>query len=133
MPKICVARVVNDITKNIVREEAERAGKDPADLPPYKFSSQALEVVQTALEGYLTDRFADMNALAHHGKRVTVRPEDARLYKRLRRKWLLASKAPAQRRHAQKATSRSQVLKCLLCSPPLWGHPSPEFREVVWL
>ncbi|CAE7248576.1 hht3 [Symbiodinium sp. KB8] len=90
-PQICVARVVNDITKNIVREEAERAGKDPADLPPYKFSSQALEVVQTALEGYLTDRFADMNALAHHGKRVTVRPEDARLYKRLRRKSLIKS------------------------------------------
>ena len=84
MPKICVARVVNDITKNIVREEAERAGKDPADVEPYRFSTEALEVIQTALEGYLTD-FADLNALAHHAKRVTVQPEDARLHKRLRR------------------------------------------------
>ena len=72
-------------SQNIVREEAESAGKDPADLLPWKFSTQALEVVQTAFEGYLTDRSAYMNALAHHAERLTVPPEDTRLYRRLGR------------------------------------------------
>ena len=45
MPRICVARVVNDIMKKILRKEAENTTKDLAELPPYKFSTQALEVI----------------------------------------------------------------------------------------
>ena len=80
-----MARVVADITKDMLWEEAQLDSKPPAAMAHYKLSIGALNVLQTALEGHLTDRFADMNALASHAKRVTVQPVDGHLLKRLRR------------------------------------------------
>ena len=45
-----------------------------------KLSSSALELLQYGLEAHLTDYFADLNALACHGKRQTRMVQDSQLW-----------------------------------------------------
>jgi len=49
-----------------------------------RFSSMAVEALQTASEDFLVGVFEDAVLCAHHGKRVTVSPADIRLTLRIR-------------------------------------------------
>jgi len=49
-----------------------------------RFSSMAVEALQTASEDFLVGVFEDAVLCAHHGKRVTVTPADIRLTLRIR-------------------------------------------------
>jgi histone H3/H4 len=51
--------------------------------PGMRFQTKALLALQEATEAHLVGVFEDMNLLALHSKRVTVRPADLKLVQRL--------------------------------------------------
>jgi hypothetical protein len=53
--------------------------------PGMRFQTKALLALQEAAEAHLVGVFEDMNLLALHSKRVTVRPTDLKLVQRLSR------------------------------------------------
>lgn len=64
--------------QRLVREVAQDYKSD------LKFQSSALECLQEASESYLTGLFEDTNLCAIHARRVTIRPKDMQLARRLR-------------------------------------------------
>ena len=48
-----------------------------------RFTSDAMNAIQTAAEEFLVHRFEDANLCAIHAKRVTIMPKDMRLAKRI--------------------------------------------------
>ena len=50
---------------------------------PYRFQSTALLALQEASEDYLVRMFSQVNDLAIHGKRVTIKPEDIHIWGRI--------------------------------------------------
>ena len=52
-----------------------------------RFESQALLALQEAAESYLVGLFEDANLCTAHAKRITVRPQDIQLSRRIR-SWL---------------------------------------------
>ncbi|KAK9887782.1 hypothetical protein WA026_000098 [Henosepilachna vigintioctopunctata] len=71
IPKRPFSRVVREIMQNCTSNI-------------FYFSSTALEALQEAAEIYLTCLFADCNLLAHHAKRITIKPIDMALALNLR-------------------------------------------------
>ena len=49
----------------------------------YRFQSTALLALQEASEDYLVNMFGQVNDIAIHGKRVTIKPKDIQLWKRI--------------------------------------------------
>ena len=49
----------------------------------YRFQSTALLALQEASEDYLVNMFGQVNDIAIHGKRVTIKPKDVQLWKRI--------------------------------------------------
>ena len=49
----------------------------------YKFQSTALLALQEASESFLVNMFEQCNLIAIHGKRVTLKPKDILLWRRL--------------------------------------------------
>ena len=49
----------------------------------YRFQSTALLALQEASEDYLVRMFTQVNDLAIHGKRVTIKPEDIHIWGRI--------------------------------------------------
>jgi len=49
----------------------------------YRFQSTALLALQEAAEDFLVRMFNQVNLIAIHGKRVTIKPTDIMLWKRL--------------------------------------------------
>ena len=49
----------------------------------YRFQSTALLALQEASEDYLVRMFTQVNDLAIHGKRVTIKPEDIQIWGRI--------------------------------------------------
>ena len=49
----------------------------------YRFQSTALLALQEASEDYLVRMFSQVNDLAIHGKRVTIKPEDIQIWGRI--------------------------------------------------
>ena len=49
----------------------------------YRFQSTALLALQEASEDYLVRMFSQVNDLAIHGKRVTIKPEDIHIWGRI--------------------------------------------------
>ena len=49
----------------------------------YKFQSTALLALQEASEAFLVNMFEQCNLIAIHGKRVTLKPKDILLWRRL--------------------------------------------------
>ena len=49
----------------------------------YRFQSTALLALQEAAEDYLVRMFTQVNDLAIHGKRVTIKPEDIHIWGRI--------------------------------------------------
>jgi len=54
------------------------------DDEPFRFTTDALLLIQSATEEYLTYLFADSYLCTVHRKRLTLQPEDLRLVRRLR-------------------------------------------------
>lgn len=52
--------------------------------PDTRFQSSAILALQQAVEAYLVGLFEDSNLAALHAKRVTVKPKDMQLARRLR-------------------------------------------------
>ena len=63
--KLCVARLVREITQNF------RMG--------LRFQASALLAIQEAMEAWLVCLMEDMNLCAIHEKRVTIQPKDLKL------------------------------------------------------
>ena len=64
--------------QRLVREIAQ-------DLnPSLRFQTSALTALQEAAEAYLVDLFEDTNLCAIHAKRVTIKPKDIQLARRIR-------------------------------------------------
>ena len=64
--------------QRLVREVVHQLkGKD------YKFQSTALLALQEASESFLVNMFEQCNMIAIHGKRVTLKPKDILLWRRL--------------------------------------------------
>ena len=72
IPKLPFARLVKDVAEPLTRLE---------DL---KWSSTAMEALQTSAEAYLVQLFEDVNLCALHAKRVTILPRDIHLARRIR-------------------------------------------------
>ena len=68
--KLCVARLVREITQNF-----------RMDL---RFQASALLAIQEAMEAWLVCLMEDMNLCAIHAKRVTIQPRDLKLVRRIR-------------------------------------------------
>ena len=68
--KLCVARLVREITQNF-----------RMDL---RFQASALLAIQEAMEAWLVRLMEDMNLCAIHAKRVTIQPRDLKLVRRIR-------------------------------------------------
>ena len=49
----------------------------------YRFQSTALLALQEASEDFLVRMFEQVNDIAIHGKRVTIKPKDVQLWKRI--------------------------------------------------
>ena len=49
----------------------------------YRFQSPALLALQEASEDFLVHMFGQVNDIAIHGKRVTIKPKDIQLWKRI--------------------------------------------------
>ena len=49
----------------------------------YRFQSPALLALQEASEDFLVHMFGQVNDIAIHGKRVTIKPTDVQLWKRI--------------------------------------------------
>ena len=49
----------------------------------YRFQSTALLALQEASEDFLVHMFSQVNDIAIHGKRVTIKPKDVQLWKRI--------------------------------------------------
>lgn len=49
----------------------------------YRFQSTALLALQEASEDFLVHMFGQVNDIAIHGKRVTIKPKDIQLWKRI--------------------------------------------------
>ena len=49
----------------------------------YRFQSTALLALQEASEDFLVHMFGQVNDIAIHGKRVTIKPRDVQLWKRI--------------------------------------------------
>ena len=49
----------------------------------YRFQSTALLALQEASEDFLIHMFSQVNDIAIHGKRVTIKPKDVQLWKRI--------------------------------------------------
>lgn len=56
------------------------------DQQGYLWSSGAIEALQYATEAYITALFDDVNKVAIHAKRVTIKPEDLHIVRDLRGK-----------------------------------------------
>ena len=54
------------------------------DFSPYKVQATAVKALQEAAEAYLARLFEDMNLCALHAKRVTIKPKDIQLARRIR-------------------------------------------------
>jgi histone H3 len=52
-----------------------------------RFQSTAILALQEAAEAYLVGLFEDTNLCAIHAKRVTIKPNDMRLARRIRGEW----------------------------------------------
>ena len=74
IPKVSFQRVVRELCETIKRD--------------IRFESQALLALQQAAESYLVGLFKDANLCTAHAKRITVRPQDIQLSRRIRRDWL---------------------------------------------
>jgi len=68
--------------ERLVKEIAESLTSDGTQK--YRWKLSALQVLQYAVESYLTALLEDTNKAAVHAKRVTIRPEDMRLVRDLR-------------------------------------------------
>lgn len=55
-----------------------------AEFTKYKWKQTAIEALQNAAEAYLVALFEDVNRAAIHAKRVTVRPEDLHIVRKIR-------------------------------------------------
>lgn len=64
--------------QRLVREVAEGVAKD------LRFQSTALLALQEAAEAFLVGLFEDTNLCAIHAKRVTIKPSDMKLARRIR-------------------------------------------------
>ena len=52
--------------------------------PYLRFQASAIKALRTATEDYIVQLFEDTNLLAIHAKRVTIKPIDMRLARRIR-------------------------------------------------
>lgn len=52
-----------------------------------RIQSTAIEALQTCAEAYIVDLFEDTNLLAIHANRVTIKPQDIQLARRIRGDW----------------------------------------------
>lgn len=66
----------------VVKEIGEKFA--PPDSSGFRYTNQAIDVLQHAVEAYLVALFEDVNKAAIHAKRVTIRPEDMHLVRELR-------------------------------------------------
>ena len=69
--KIPFQRLVREIVTSLFPNES------------YRFQSTALLALQEASEDYLLRMFTQVNDLAIHGKRVTIKPEDIHIWGRV--------------------------------------------------
>ena len=69
--KLPFHRLVRDITNNCAPE-------------PFRWASSGLEALQVATEDYLVHLLEDCNLCAIHAKRVTIKPKDMQLARRIR-------------------------------------------------
>ena len=63
-----------------------------------RYQTDAIQVLQEAVEAYLIDLFEDMNLCTIHAKRVTILPKDMQLTQKIRGetlKKLMMLKKPA--------------------------------------
>lgn len=72
IPRLPFARLVRQVAEPLSRQ------------PDLRWTSTALEALQTAAETYLTQLFEDVNLCATHAKRVTIQPRDVYLARRIR-------------------------------------------------
>ena len=68
--KIPFQRLVREVVQDLFKEE-------------YRYQSTALLALQEASEDFLVRMFSQVNDIAIHGKRVTVKPTDVQLWKRI--------------------------------------------------
>lgn len=73
IPKACFNKLIREI-----------ADSESLSLRNVRFQRSALAAIQEAAEMYLTLLFEDTNLCAIHARRVTIRPEDMQLARRIR-------------------------------------------------
>ncbi len=73
MAKRPFVRLVREITADILH-----------DRPPFYWAAEAMRALHEASEAYLVGLFEDANLLCIHAKRVTLKPEDVQLARRIR-------------------------------------------------
>ena len=74
IPKTAFIRLTKSIVQEILQERY--AGDKRPDV---KFTTDALMLLQEAAEWKATDHMAAANKVAHHGRRVTLKPSDFKL------------------------------------------------------
>jgi len=67
------------LVREIVHEKCTEQGKES-----YRMTTEALEALQQAGEAYLVGVMEDVNLIAIHSKRVTIKPKDMTLAMRIR-------------------------------------------------
>ena len=75
-------RLVREIAQEITGGSWNTRNGIPYSI--FNFRAAAIKAIQVAAEAYLVDLFEDTNLCASHAKRVTIRPEDIRLARRIR-------------------------------------------------
>lgn len=68
-------RVVAEITRDICKEQ---------ELPAFKMKAVAVEALHESAEAFIVNLFTDATLCTTHAKRVTLRPADLQLAKKLR-------------------------------------------------
>jgi histone H3/H4 len=67
------------LVREIVLDKCTEQGKEP-----FRMTTEALEALQQAGEAYLVGVMEDVNLIAIHSKRITIKPKDMTLAMRIR-------------------------------------------------
>lgn len=72
------------IPKRSFQQYVRQIVQGNSELKSYHFQSLAMLALQEASEHYLVGLFEDVQLCAFHAKRITIRPEDIKLARRIR-------------------------------------------------
>lgn len=78
------ARLTREIAQGIESDNAKSVDGIKGDEIQHRFQRNAILCLQEAAEAYVVALFEDANLCAIHGKRVTIKPRDIQLARKIR-------------------------------------------------